>query len=288
MKRLIEILIFAALAVGVHLVLLLGTPEGGSEAGGAGGETRVTLKGSTAQIEETVAKWTSSPDVTRKMPDSDQPPDPQVTNDVAPPTLDLAQAPKAQVKLAALAPVAPPEMPKVDTQPPPPPEPVKKEPPKPEPEPVKPKPEPVKDKPKPKPVKNPGKKNTTATAGTVKQKAAGSGGSSQAGASGKAKVSTLSAGRKAKLEAVWGAKVRSRIERRKRSPRGAKGKGTVVVQILIARTGQLLSLRVSKSSGAALYDEAALNAVRRAAPFPAVPKGLEKSKYRLSLPIRFK
>lgn len=284
MKRSIEILAFGTLAVGLHLVMLTRMPDGGAEAGGIGGEAIVSLSGATPQIEEAVANWTRRPDVIRQVQDTVKPPEAIVVNDVAAPTLDLTVAPNAQVKMAALTPVAPPEVPQIDTQPPPPP---------PQPEPVKkeePAPEPAQEKPKPKrkTVKKPGKKNTQASAGAATQKAAGSGGSKQAGAAGKAAVKTLSAGRKAKLASIWGAKIRSRIERQKRRPRSAKGKGSIVVQIKVSRSGQMLASQIVKSSGNAAFDQAALSAVRRAAPFPAAPKGLDKSSYRIDVPINFK
>jgi protein TonB len=47
-----------------------------------------------------------------------------------------------------------------------------------------------------------------------------------------------------------------------------------VVQVLIDGNGQLLSAAVSMQSGSAKWDEAALAAVKRGAPFPALPKSL--------------
>ena len=47
-----------------------------------------------------------------------------------------------------------------------------------------------------------------------------------------------------------------------------------VVQVLIDGDGQILSAAVSLQSGSAKWDDAALAAVKRAAPFPALPKSL--------------
>lgn len=47
-----------------------------------------------------------------------------------------------------------------------------------------------------------------------------------------------------------------------------------VVQVLIDGKGQLLSAVVSMQSGSPKWDEAALAAVKRAAPYPALPKNL--------------
>ena len=47
-----------------------------------------------------------------------------------------------------------------------------------------------------------------------------------------------------------------------------------VVQVLIDGNGQILSAVISLQSGSPKWDEAALAAVKRAAPFPALPKTL--------------
>lgn len=50
--------------------------------------------------------------------------------------------------------------------------------------------------------------------------------------------------------------------------------GRALVRFSLDREGQLVALRVSESSGNPLLDEAALETVRRAAPFPPPPDGL--------------
>ena len=47
-----------------------------------------------------------------------------------------------------------------------------------------------------------------------------------------------------------------------------------VVQVLIDSSGKVLSAAVSMQSGSAKWDAAALAAVKRAAPFPPLPKSL--------------
>lgn len=168
--------------------------------------------------------------------------------------------------------------PTVETTPPPPP------PPEPEPEP-KPK---VKPEPKPKPKAKPSDRNKAASQGSVTQKAAGTGGTQQAGSSDTSKVKALSKGKEAKLLTVWGSKIRTRIERRKKSPRGVKGGGTTHLNLRVSPAGQLLSVSVAKSSGNAKLDRAALSAVKRAGKFPKAPKELGKQSYRFSIPIRMK
>lgn len=120
------------------------------------------------------------------------------------------------------------------------------------------------------------------------QKSAGTGGTTQAGNSGNAKVATLSNAQKASLEATWGGQIRTRIERRKRSPRGARGEGRVVLSITVARSGQVLKVAVARSSGNPLFDQAALQAVSRSGKMPSAPAGLTNASYGFMLPMDFR
>ncbi len=143
--------------------------------------------------------------------------------------------------------------------------------------------------PRPKPQKQPetGLQAEQASARRAAQSAAGTGGGSQAGAAGASQTSSASAGQKAKLKTIWGSKIRARIERRKRYPKGANGNASVVVRLTIARDGTLLSYKIAKSSGIATFDQAAIRAVTRAGRFPAAPKKLADQKITVNLPINF-
>lgn len=132
-----------------------------------------------------------------------------------------------------------------------------------------------------------GTKAEVASAGRAKQRAAGNGGGSQAGAAGAYQASSLSPGRRAKLKNVWGAKIRARIERRKRYPSGAKGNAIVVIRLTVSRDGRLMNYKIAKSSGNAAFDQAAILAVKRAGRFPAAPKKLPDQKFMINLPIDF-
>ncbi|MBB3409173.1 protein TonB [Rhizobium sp. BK316] len=66
-------------------------------------------------------------------------------------------------------------------------------------------------------------------------------------------------------------KVRSRIRRAIRKPRGVEG--SVVVTFSVSGNGGLTSARVSQGSGVPDIDQLALDAVRRAAPFSPPPGG---------------
>ena len=202
-------------------------------------------------------------------------PRPQTTADVAPRPMARPTAPRKKD-------VQPPRPPKADIQP--------AETPKPKPKPDnKPKPKPkAKPKAKPKPKAKAGNQNRAASAGSATQKAAGAGGSNQAGNAGNSKVKALGKGKEAKLKSIWGSKIRTRIERRKKAPRGAKGKGVTTLALRIAPSGQLISVSVAKSSGVPALDQAAVAAVKRAGKFPKAPKELNAKSYRFNVAIRMK
>ncbi|MCP1198304.1 cell envelope integrity protein TolA [Notoacmeibacter sp. MSK16QG-6] len=77
-------------------------------------------------------------------------------------------------------------------------------------------------------------------------------------------------------------RVRSRIASRVRG--GARG--TVYVSFTVSRGGGLSGARISKSSGSSAADRAALNAVRRAAPFPPIPSEAGRSSWSFTVPIK--
>lgn len=71
--------------------------------------------------------------------------------------------------------------------------------------------------------------------------------------------------------ANYDGKVRSRIRRSIRTPRGVEG--TVVVSFSVNGSGGLTSVRVTRGSGVPEIDQLAVEAVRRAAPFGPTPGG---------------
>ncbi len=80
--------------------------------------------------------------------------------------------------------------------------------------------------------------------------------------------------------------VRKALERSKVNPR-SRLSGTVLVKFTVGPTGQLLSRTVEKSSGSKLLDDAAMDAVERAAPFPPMPKELAGEPMEMKVPYRF-
>lgn len=156
--------------------------------------------------------------------------------------------------------------------------------PEPEPEPVKetplkaaPEPAPKQvdvERPKPETPKKPRKKERDKTAEKRKQPKA------QATASAATAPKATKGGNKR-----WASQVRSKIERRKRFPAGGAS-GTVALAMSISGSGALNSVSVAGSSGNAALDRAALDAVRRAAPFPPAPEG--GGPFQLRLRMSFK
>ncbi|MFY0310669.1 energy transducer TonB [Leisingera sp. D0M16] len=266
MKRAAELTVFAGIATLIHVALFATAPRSGAQSSGAGGDALVSVQAADATIAEMVEAWQRPP---QTVPQLETPLPQPLTIPAAPavPRFELAQAPRAAAQIALARP-APAETLEVDTTPPPPPPEEKPE---------------AAAKPEPQQAR----KAEQTTASRAGQRAAGSGGGAQAGQAGGSAAATAQAGQQAKLQAVWGARIRALIERRKRFPSGASGSGRAVVRITVSRTGQLLSYRIAKSSGSAVFDQAALQAVARAGKFPSAPKKLTLSQLTFTLPMSF-
>ena len=83
----------------------------------------------------------------------------------------------------------------------------------------------------------------------------------------------------------WGSKIHGAIERQKFYPSGTRAQGRVILNILVHSSGRLVKTEIAKSSGAALLDNAAIMAVKRAQ-FPVAPEGLSKDQYRFQIPVK--
>jgi protein TonB len=81
--------------------------------------------------------------------------------------------------------------------------------------------------------------------------------------------------------------VQRKLERAKKRVRVA-AKGTVIVSFTISANGNVVNLRVRKSSGKPAIDQGALDIVRRASPFPALPPETGLKSYPVSVPMTFK
>ena len=168
------------------------------------------------------------------------------------------------------------------------------------PAPAAPKPAPKKaaEKPAPKPVEKAAEKKPEKAAQTPAKKpvekpaakapAGAEPSVAKSGKAGNAKAAAPSQSEVKALKSGWGSKLRNRIERHKKPPKGAAGlSGSVKLRITVAPSGALLGVTVLASSGHEALDSAAMRAVKSAAPFAAAPKGLGEESYSFTLPIRF-
>ena len=64
--------------------------------------------------------------------------------------------------------------------------------------------------------------------------------------------------------------------------------GTVRIGLVVDRSGELLSVTATQESDYRLLNQAALKAVRKAAPFPNLPEGIKADSFELNLPITFR
>lgn len=85
---------------------------------------------------------------------------------------------------------------------------------------------------------------------------------------------------------TYGGRVQGRIARYRPSGRGQKG--TTIISFGVSSSGRLRFARIARSSGNKALDRAALNAVRRASPFPRPPAGMTSRQLTFSFPFRFR
>lgn len=86
-------------------------------------------------------------------------------------------------------------------------------------------------------------------------------------------------------------KVYAKLRRSLRYPSEARRKrirGEVHVRFTVSRSGGVASVRVARSSGSSLLDNAALETVRRAEPFPEIPANAGRSSWSFTVPLQFR
>lgn len=81
-------------------------------------------------------------------------------------------------------------------------------------------------------------------------------------------------------------KLRDMLERSKINPRSRLA-GTVWVKFTIGPNGELMSREITTSSGSKVLDDAAVAALDRAAPFPAMPNNVADEPLIVSVPFKF-
>jgi periplasmic protein TonB len=93
------------------------------------------------------------------------------------------------------------------------------------------------------------------------------------------------------IRTAYARTIRERIESRKEYPQGARRRGqegVVSVQFTLDREGGVSGISVAKSGGFDSLDTAAQEAVRRAVPFPPIPRELGRDVFSLRVSIVFK
>ncbi len=93
------------------------------------------------------------------------------------------------------------------------------------------------------------------------------------------------------IRIAYAKRVRDRIESKKEYPARARrqgAEGVASVQFTIGHEGSVSAISVARPSGSGLLDNAAMDAVRNAAPFPPLPAELETNDFTLRVSIVFK
>lgn len=84
--------------------------------------------------------------------------------------------------------------------------------------------------------------------------------------------------------------IRDRIEKKKRYPRAARvnnEEGTATVSFLLDSSGSVVVAKVVLSSGYETLDNAALNTILSASPYPPIPNRLKRKNLNLKVPIKY-
>jgi periplasmic protein TonB len=94
------------------------------------------------------------------------------------------------------------------------------------------------------------------------------------------------AGGDAKAYGRYMNEINSRVQKAKRIP-NVRASGTVVVRYTIGIDGQLLSKEIEMSSGSKTLDDAATDALDKAAPFPPIPPDVSVKPLAFTQPFKF-
>ena len=297
-----DFLAMLSLAAGAHLALFTLVPLPGGGGAGAGGQNALSMQPASAAIRAEVAKWDRPPEATPTVKAA-QP----VKVSEAQPSLPRTDTTIRAVETPALAVTSAPEkaptlpdsslarLPRPDLR---------------SPTPSLPAPTSAPDREAPMPLTLPDTRTAAFTpeplpdfapAGTSRPKvrpkpdepvparvARGNGGGLQAGTALKPKAATgPSAAERSAAQAEWASAIQSRIARQQAYPRGTRATGRVRVEMTVLASGALGNVGLAASSGEAALDRAALQAVRRAAPFPPAPKVLTDDWFAVSQWITF-
>ncbi|AHB47806.1 cell envelope biogenesis protein TonB [Hyphomicrobium nitrativorans NL23] len=86
--------------------------------------------------------------------------------------------------------------------------------------------------------------------------------------------------------ATWRGRLVAHLNRHKRHP-GGGARGTASISFTINRSGSVTGVRLTRSSGNAALDQAAVALARRASPVPAPPSNVGGGSVTVNVPIRF-
>jgi len=93
-----------------------------------------------------------------------------------------------------------------------------------------------------------------------------------------------------KARSNYNGKVLAKLRRAKRYPsqaRRASLQGTVTIRFTVTRNGSVSGIRLARSSGHQVLDQAALEMAQRAAPMPKFPADIRDSRLSFTVPVRF-
>ena len=271
MMRIGEAAFFITLAAGAHLGLWALAPEtsGATSAGGSGDDT-ITLSAATAAQAAMIEAWQRPPEITpAPQPLSNTP----TASDTAPLVLPQAasQIQRPVFQATAMPAPQPPALPELDSEPPPPV--------------TKPK-DIAEVRPNPRPLQQQSGA-AEASESHQRQRAEGSGQAETRGPEGDTTLASQTAARSNALRAAWGSAIYAQVRKNMRFPRGIDQGGTARLALRIASNGKLTDLRLTRSSGNAALDKAAMRAVSQAGRFARAPEGLPGAEHAFSLSLTF-
>lgn len=189
-----------------------------------------------------------------------------------PPLPEMLAPPQARPEVVLPPPPPPPPEPVRETPPEPPPEPVRREPPRP-----RPRPQP----PRPQPAARPAEQAAPAAAPAAAPTAPAA-----------APATTGGGGAAGNPSAVpnWQGQLLARLRRFQRYPdssRYRREEGVAQVTFTLRRDGEVLDVRLARSSGFPELDAEAVQLIRRASPLPTPPAELPGEPVSVTAPVRF-
>jgi protein TonB len=272
MMRIGEAAFFVTLAAGAHLGLWALAPDtSGATSAGGSGDDRITLSAATAAQAAMIEAWQRPPEISpNPQPLSSAPPASDTTPLVLPQAVAQIQRPVFQA--AAMPAPQPPALPELDSEPAPPLAKTRGI---------------AEVRPNPRPLRQQQSRAAEASESRQRQRAEGAGQDETRGSEGDTTLASQTAARSNALRAAWGSAIYAQVRKNMRFPRGIDQGGTARLALRIASNGKLTDLRLTRSSGNAALDKAAMRAVSQAGRFARAPEGLLGAEHAFSLSLTF-